>query len=87
MGVPNYPILGRDEELQLYKELLDIFLKTCRFVKTSRTETVIKMILIEGEAKSGKTRLVEEFMYITPPDIPLQVILAENTAHVSHISL
>ncbi|XP_044744118.1 adenylate cyclase type 10-like isoform X2 [Coccinella septempunctata] len=81
LAVPIYPILGRDEELLLYKELLAEFLESCLFVKKDKIDPMIKMIMIEGEAKSGKTRLVEEFMYITPPDISFQVILAENAAH------
>lgn len=79
LTVPTYPILGRSEELHLYKRLLKIFLESCN--SDGKSERLIKMILIEGEAKLGKTRLVEEFMYITPPDLSFQVISAENATH------
>ncbi|KAL3287923.1 hypothetical protein HHI36_002379 [Cryptolaemus montrouzieri] len=80
LTLPTYPILGRDDELKLYNKLLTHFLMHSKN-DGNKKEACIKMLVLEGEAKSGKTRLGEEFLYTTPTDIPIQIILAENEVH------
>lgn len=59
-------MLGRQRECNLYKELLSDWLKN---LKIDGQKT--KMFCIKGEARQGKTRLLEELIFITPNSIPL----------------
>ncbi|XP_068895089.1 adenylate cyclase type 10-like isoform X2 [Tenebrio molitor] len=58
------PLLGRTEKLKLYKRLLETY-----FTATNTNEQQYKMLLIKGEARQGKSRLLDEIVYITPPEI------------------
>ncbi|KAJ3648253.1 hypothetical protein Zmor_020070 [Zophobas morio] len=58
------PLLGRAENLKIYKQLLERFQST-----TTVDEQQYKMLLIRGEARQGKTRLLDELVYITPEEI------------------
>ncbi|KAK9876165.1 hypothetical protein WA026_011281 [Henosepilachna vigintioctopunctata] len=76
MKGPVYPILGREEELQLYRKLMNIFSSLCRrnSKKGNLKDVYIKMLVVEGEATIGKTRLIEEFLNITPSTVSAEVI-------------
>ena len=60
------PLLGREEKLEIYKNLIQKYVSA----KNIR-EQQYKMLLIKGEARQGKTRLLDEIVYITPEEIPV----------------
>ncbi|XP_044263925.1 adenylate cyclase type 10-like isoform X1 [Tribolium madens] len=60
------PLLGRVSKLKLYQHLL----QQCTQSSTGN-EQQYKMFLIRGEPRQGKTRLLDEFVYITPSHIPV----------------
>lgn len=82
-GVNQFPLLGRSRELQLYKKILSECLEVS---KNRRTKTALglevlnhhNVLLIHGDARQGKTRLLDECIYITPSGIPLNRIALSN---------
>ncbi|CAH0554599.1 unnamed protein product [Brassicogethes aeneus] len=70
---PSHPILGREKETALYLHLLDVA------KQEFRSENVITNVLItQGPPLIGQKRLTQEFIYVTPKDIPINKIRLSN---------
>lgn len=65
-GISPWPLLGRQQECNIYKDLISDWINSSKLI-TQKT----KMFLIKGDARQGKTRLLEELLYITPSSIPV----------------
>ncbi|RZC42671.1 adenylate cyclase type 10-like [Asbolus verrucosus] len=70
------PLLGRQESMKLYRRLLEM----C-WAATQPREQQYKMLLIQGEARQGKTRLLDELIYTTPSEIPVNRFNLTLTDH------
>ncbi|KYB27283.1 Adenylate cyclase type 10-like Protein [Tribolium castaneum] len=74
------PLLGRERNIKLYKQLLDKCLHS-----TDSNEPQYKMLLISGDARQGKTRLLDELVYLTPSEIPVsKVVLTELDQNIPY---
>ncbi|XP_044265856.1 adenylate cyclase type 10-like isoform X2 [Tribolium madens] len=74
------PLLGRERKIKLFKQLLDNCVNA-----TDIKEQQYKMLLISGDARQGKTRLLDELVYITPSNIPVsKVVLTESDQHIPY---
>ncbi|CAG9821448.1 unnamed protein product, partial [Phaedon cochleariae] len=62
------PILGREQELDLYKTLFE---KAKRLSLEQSEERFQNMLILQSGNRQGKSRLLEEIIYITDPDVPL----------------
>lgn len=71
-NIHKYPILGRDGELQLYLRMLrsaqEMFRKENKMGYQVNRHT---SLLIRGDARQGLTRMLDEMVYCTPPDVPI----------------
>lgn len=63
------PLLGRDQEVDLYKTLLE----QAREYSAPKVQDLIfcNMLIIQGVHRQGKTRMLEELMYVTDSTIPM----------------
>ncbi|XP_024946802.1 adenylate cyclase type 10 [Cephus cinctus] len=68
----KYPILGRDNELGIFQNMLEQFLNTQHSAEPkAEVATPIKNILIiKSEPRMGKSRLLDEFVYCLAGKIP-----------------
>lgn len=80
-AVNPYPILGRADEIRLYRRLLDEFQE----VQENRDKPVrgflqnhFNVLLITGEPRQGKTRLLEEMIFCTPDSVPINRFTLSN---------
>lgn len=82
--VNKFPILGRDKELAIYLNNLDIFNDQFRTSLDFQEPTELTTcILINGRARQGATRLLDEIVYLTPTSIPInRFTLEANDANV-----
>ncbi|XP_046753179.1 LOW QUALITY PROTEIN: adenylate cyclase type 10-like [Diprion similis] len=66
-----YPILGREEELNTFRRML---LNVINFHKMKKEQPNAQLkhnaLVIRGEPRSGKTRLLDEMIQYVPPTIP-----------------
>ncbi|KAK9746114.1 Adenylate and Guanylate cyclase catalytic domain [Popillia japonica] len=78
-SITRYPILGRDNEMRLYLKLLT----DCQEIfeqKIGHVHGGLKMLshhntlILSGEARQGKKRLLEEIIYLNPRAIPIYKI-------------
>lgn len=74
-AINPFPLLGRSDEMRLYRRLLDECIDINRET-ASKTHTLQmlnhhNMLLIRGPPRIGKTRLLDEFVYCTPSSIPV----------------
>lgn len=63
--------MGRDEELNIFKNLLDQ--AQARFNRKNTTTIVghsYYMLIVTAERMLGKERLMSEFAYVVPADVP-----------------
>lgn len=75
-SIRKYPILGRDDEMRLFLKLV----LDCYHMFNLKLENIhggLKMLthhnclILSGEARQGKGRLLEELVYINPKTIPI----------------
>lgn len=74
--------MGRDDEIKLYKKLLN----TCINSSNLKGKKAIalemlnhhNMLLLQGEPRQGKTRLLNELVYATDRDMPINRFLLTN---------
>ncbi|XP_076268027.1 adenylate cyclase type 10-like [Rhynchophorus ferrugineus] len=69
LSVSIHPLLGREQEIDLYLHLYNIA-KECAAKQNSMDE-FFGMLVIQGESRQGKTRLLEEIIYTTDPKTPI----------------
>lgn len=65
----NFPLLGREQEMDLYSTLLQTAKEFCH--RKEKTPDFFKMVIIRGDFRQGKTRLLEEILYTSDPTIPI----------------
>jgi adenylate cyclase 10 len=71
-------MLGRTEKLKMYERILHHCLRA-----SSINEQQYKMLLIKGEARQGKTRILDEIVYVTPANVAVNsFILTEKDRKV-----
>ncbi|KAL3270905.1 hypothetical protein HHI36_021414 [Cryptolaemus montrouzieri] len=73
--VNYFPILGRDEEVRLYLDNLDVYLRNAEKI-SEKLPAYTRMMIIRGWPRQGKTRLLEEFVYRTNREIPIIRVMA-----------
>ncbi|XP_044763888.1 adenylate cyclase type 10-like isoform X2 [Coccinella septempunctata] len=84
VAVNFYPILGRDEEVNMYLSNMQIFIVNARNI-TDKLPTYKRMMVIRGWPRQGKTRLLEEFLFQSDPGIPVtRLLLDENDYKVDY---
>lgn len=64
------PLLGREQEINLYLHLYKIA-KECSRAENKQDDEFFGMLLIQGESRQGKTRLLEELIYVTDSETPI----------------
>lgn len=78
----RFPLLGRDDELKLYRRLLFECLEVSKWwgKKAVGLEMLNhhNVLLVRGDARQGKTRLLNELVYCTQKDIPVNRFLLTN---------
>lgn len=67
--VRHFPLLSRDEEVRLYKRYVSNVLMSEE--KTQGNAPVHNMLLYQGTARQGKTRLLEELVFACPSQFPV----------------
>ncbi|XP_060536145.1 adenylate cyclase type 10-like [Cylas formicarius] len=67
-SISTRPLLGREKELDLYLHLFELARK-CG--KETREDEFFGMLVVQGESRQGKTRLLEEMTYCTDRSIPV----------------
>ncbi|KAF5300893.1 hypothetical protein FQR65_LT09056 [Abscondita terminalis] len=86
-----FPLLGRFEHVKLYRHLLNDCIKNTNNPERSKTlqnEDLLRGILIYGEPRVGKTRLLDEFVYTTPSGIPVnRFTLAKRDAKMPYLTI
>lgn len=82
-NINKYPILGRVKELKQYLEMLKERIR--KFKKEIiDDEDGVAGLLIRGEARQGLTRVLDEMIYITPAEIPVnRFMMIKNDVTVS----
>ncbi|CAG9856250.1 unnamed protein product [Phyllotreta striolata] len=60
--IMNLPLLGRDQEIELFRML---YKKAKKLIDSKSREPFYSMLLYKGTFRQGKTRLLEEIMYLT----------------------
>lgn len=68
------PLLGRTDKLKLYHSLLNKYLKP-------KADPEYRMFLLVGEARQGKSRLIDELVYITPEEVPVIKLIMRKEHH------
>ncbi|XP_057665067.1 uncharacterized protein LOC130899276 [Diorhabda carinulata] len=63
-----YPLLGREQEIDLYWTMLQMTKKAYEHGKTDR---IINTLIYQGVFRQGKTRLLDEIMHITSKYFPV----------------
>ncbi|XP_050306071.1 adenylate cyclase type 10-like isoform X2 [Anthonomus grandis grandis] len=61
------PLLGREQEIDLYRHLYKLGKECSRKME----EEFFGMLVIQGESRQGKTRLLEELIFTTDPHTPI----------------
>ncbi|KYN40080.1 Adenylate cyclase type 10, partial [Trachymyrmex septentrionalis] len=67
----KYPLLGREEEIKIFRQMLSNLIT--RFtVNVTRNHSQLKhnMLIIKGEPRIGKTRLLDEIAQNIPANVP-----------------
>ncbi|XP_023310586.1 adenylate cyclase type 10-like [Anoplophora glabripennis] len=64
-----FPLLGREQELDLYNTLLQKAMEFSQ--KKGKVPDFFKMLIIRGDFRQGKTRLLEEVLFASNPAIPI----------------
>lgn len=78
----RFPLLGRNGEIRLYKKVLYECIEVSK--QKGKKVTALEMLnhhnmlLIHGDARQGKTRLLNELVYVTPREIPVNRFLLTN---------
>lgn len=74
--------MGRNDKIRLYKKVLNECLE---LAKSKRVQATVleklnhhNLLLMRGEARQGKTRLLNELVYVTPKDIPVNRFFLTN---------
>ncbi|KAJ8926570.1 hypothetical protein NQ314_021049, partial [Rhamnusium bicolor] len=68
-SISSLPLLGRDQEMDLYR----ILIRRALYYSKKKEESVkfCNMLIIQGDYRQGKTRLLEEMLYNTDPATPI----------------
>jgi len=64
------PLLGREQEIELYLYLYRKARERAEHALHPDKE-IFSLLVIQGESRQGKTRLLEELIYATDPKIPI----------------
>ncbi|KAK4883887.1 hypothetical protein RN001_000158 [Aquatica leii] len=69
-----FPLLGRSDHVKLYRRLLNECVESVK--EKGKSKILIESecfhsILIHGDPRIGKTRMLDEFVYVTPSSIPV----------------
>lgn len=76
--------MGRDDELRLYYHSLINCLKSGKDHSTHESVNFVTCLHIKGDPRQGLTRLLDEIVYITPKEIPVnRFTLNKNNRKVS----
>lgn len=82
-NINKYPILGRVRELKMYLEMLKERHRKYKNEILDDGEGATGL-LIRGEARQGLTRVLDEIIYITPAEIPVnRFLMIKNDLTVS----
>ncbi|KAF5292379.1 hypothetical protein FQA39_LY03413 [Lamprigera yunnana] len=74
IAINPFPLLGRLHQVTLYKQLLEENIKISRERGKNQglqLSNSYRAMVIQGDLQMGKTRLLDEFVYCTPPTIPV----------------
>ncbi|XP_030764009.1 adenylate cyclase type 10-like isoform X2 [Sitophilus oryzae] len=86
LSVSIRPLLGREQELDLYLHLYKVA-KESATMKINEGE-FFGMLIIQGESRQGKTRLLEELIFSTDPATPIsRVTLTKTDSQKSYTSI
>ncbi|KAJ8924439.1 hypothetical protein NQ315_007236 [Exocentrus adspersus] len=66
-SISPFPLLGREQELNLYNTLL----KRACTLSQQENKKICNMLIVRGDFRQGKTRLLEEILYSSDPQIPI----------------
>ncbi|XP_018358134.1 PREDICTED: adenylate cyclase type 10-like [Trachymyrmex cornetzi] len=71
----KYPLLGRQEEIKIFRQMLsNLITRFTRDVTTQHLQLEHNMLIIKGEPRIGKTRLLNEITQNIPANIPRNYI-------------
>lgn len=74
--------MGRDKEIKLYQKILNECIEVSKLKgKKAMTLQMLNhhnMLLVKGDARQGKSRLINELVYATEEDIPINRFLLTN---------
>lgn len=73
VSISPFPLLGREQELDLYNTLVKRAKELCH--RDNSTQYFFKMLIIRGDFRQGKTRLLEEVLYASDPHIPIHTFI------------
>lgn len=81
-AINPFPLLGRADEIRLYGRLLDEFIEANKSRDNPHRafdlQNHFNMLLITSDPRQGKTRLMDELIYCTPPKIPVNRFTLSN---------
>ncbi|XP_015190551.1 PREDICTED: LOW QUALITY PROTEIN: adenylate cyclase type 10-like [Polistes dominula] len=81
----KYPLLGRDNEMNFFRHLLANLVEYLHFGNDSPNKPQYNTLIIRGEPRIGKTRLLDEMVLNIPSGIPLNYIsLVSTDIQVDH---
>ncbi|XP_022909660.1 adenylate cyclase type 10-like [Onthophagus taurus] len=84
--INKYPLLGRDEHLILYLKMIQSAEELYKRRQTGfhdglRTYSHHNTLIISGDARQGKCRLLDELVYLNPKNIPMTVVKLHTSDH------
>ncbi|KAJ8667553.1 hypothetical protein QAD02_009216 [Eretmocerus hayati] len=74
LSLNKYPLLGRDAELRIFYDMFWSLLNKDSKGRPDESENKSNVLILRGEPRIGKTRLLEEYTHITPEDVPVNFI-------------
>lgn len=86
LAVSPFPLLGRETEIELYLQLLERREADMKKIHSEAdfVTDYSNAILFRGEPRQGKTRLLDELVFLTPASIPVhRITLLPRDAAVS----
>ncbi|CAG9762742.1 unnamed protein product [Ceutorhynchus assimilis] len=84
LTLSSRPLLGREQEMDLYGHLYKVASECRHNGLRGDDDEFFGMLIIQGESRQGKTRLLEELIYSTDPETPLcRFTLAKDDAKKS----
>ncbi|XP_018579406.1 adenylate cyclase type 10-like [Anoplophora glabripennis] len=67
-SISPFPLLGREQQLDLYNNLLK---RAMDLFRTDTVDQLFNVLIVRGNFRQGKTRLLEEILFTSDPSIPI----------------